>query len=39
MYELNAVDVFVGKFLCSSALCSLAAVKDKKCKASDKNQK
>lgn len=39
MYQLNVVDIFVGKFLCSSALCSLTAVKDKKWKSSDKNQK
>lgn len=38
MCTLNTVDIFVGKFLCSSALCSLTAVKDKKWTASDKNK-
>lgn len=30
MHTLNTVNIFVGKILCSSALCSLTAVKDKK---------
>lgn len=37
MYTLNTVDTFVGRFLSSSALCSLTA-KDENWTASDRNE-
>lgn len=38
MYTLNTIDTFVGRFLSSSALCSLTAAKDENWTASDKNE-